>query len=113
VDSELIGKTPSPRRARRSSSPQEPGSRGLIGMSPKRDVFSIDEKWVDHGSVGTRMGVDASDIDLEVQLDIARKNSVSVATSAYPTSHSVGVSMSGKMMQYQGRYSPHLSQIHD
>lgn len=74
-------------------------------MSPKRDIFSIDEKQPDIYPADMNMGVDSSDIDLEVQLDIARKNSVSVATSAYPSSYSVGGSMSGKKIEYHRTYT--------
>ncbi|KAJ9106135.1 hypothetical protein QFC21_001277 [Naganishia friedmannii] len=106
VDCDLTGKTPSPRRTRRSASPQDADVRGRSGISPKRDVFSIYKEQGDIGLTESRMGGDASDIDLDVQLDIARKNSVSVATSAYPSSHSVSSSMGGKMMGYQGPASP-------
>ncbi|KAJ9098790.1 hypothetical protein QFC19_006267 [Naganishia cerealis] len=104
VELDLVRKTPSPKRARQSTSPQNSGLQDLSGMSPKRDIFSIDEKQDDIDASKSGMMVDASDIDLEIQLDIARKNSVSVATSVYPSTHSVPGSMSVTRMEYQGLY---------
>lgn len=107
-------KTPSPGRARKSASPQS--THELKGMSPKRDIFSIDENR-DTNAVGVSSALlgalaDRSDADLDSQLDLARRNSASVAVSEYAAAcHAAYGSMNGKSMRYEGTSpSPRLSQ---
>jgi hypothetical protein len=72
-------------------------------MSPKREIFSIEE--VKNASKPFNHFVaeaNRSDADLELQLDLARRNSVSVAISGYTATHGAYGSISGNGMRYQG-----------
>lgn len=79
-------------------------------MSPKRNIFSIDEDRDTStvGNVSTLAATTAnrSDADLDSQLDLARRNSASVATSGYAAAcHAAYGSMNGKSMCYEGTSS--------
>jgi hypothetical protein len=108
VSHDIKDKTPSPGRARKSSSPH--AGHNLSGMSPKRDIFSIDENrytsTVGDVSILAVTMANRSDADLDSQLDLARRNSASVATSGYAAAcHAAYGSMDGKAMCYEGTLS--------
>lgn len=105
VSHDIKDKTPSPGIARKSPSPHAVND--LKGMSPKRDIFSIDEKRhtsaVDIVPTLGEAVADRSDADLDSQLDLARRNSASVAVSGYAAACLEAYSsMNGKDIRYEG-----------
>ncbi|GHJ88511.1 hypothetical protein NliqN6_4913 [Naganishia liquefaciens] len=103
---ELSIKTPSPGRARKSSSPQIVELHHLSGMSPRRGNGT--EPLIGEGKLLSAQGevANKSEADLEFQLDLARRNSASVASSGYAATHAVYGSIHGHTMRYQGPPSP-------
>lgn len=103
VEHEIGIKTPSPGRVRKSSSPQIMGFNDLSGMSPGRGSVST-EPLITEGKLLSAPGqvVIRSDADLELQLDLARRNSASIAGSGYAATHAAYGSSNEHAMRYQG-----------